>query len=228
MTIPCFIIDDEEPAVALLQFFISRCPQLELVGFAHHNTQLPATITDGHHLLFLDIETPFRNGLDFLRTQATALPVILTTSYSQYATDGFNLAVIDYLLKPFEEARFTQAVARAADHFALRQMKSGLTEDAFIVIKDNYKNVKLFEKDILYIEGWKQYVKIHTTGKIYMIIDTLKNMESLLSAQFVRCHKSYLVNKKQVTAFSQTHITIAGAQLPVGKTFRTHLERLFL
>jgi DNA-binding LytR/AlgR family response regulator len=220
MSIPCFIIEDEEPAVELLRFFVQQQPALQWAGYAHQNIDIPAAVLNGSHLLFLDIEMPFRNGLDFLRQLPAPLPVILTTSYSQYALDGFNLAVIDYLLKPFAKERFAEAVQKAMDYFTLRAAKANTADSAFVMVKDNYQEVKIMARDILYIEGWKQYIKIHTTGKMFMVIDSLKRMEEALAAHLLRCHKSFLVNRHHITSYNQSLIQIGDQKIPVGKMYK--------
>jgi DNA-binding LytR/AlgR family response regulator len=221
MPIPCFIIEDEEPAVELLRFFIQQDERLRFTGYAHQNIDIPAQVTDSHHLLFLDIEMPFRTGLDFLKQQPQPLPVIMTTSYSQYALEGFDLAVIDYLLKPFAQDRFRAAVDKAVDYFLLRQTKA--TENASVIVKDNYKDVKLMAADILYIEGWKQYIKIFTTGKTLMVIDSLRRMEEELAGQLLRCHKSYLVNRQHIRASNASEIIVGPHTIPVGKKYKDAL-----
>lgn len=223
MKIPCYIIEDDEPAVELLSVYINRHPALELAGYAHQNIELPQAVFNGGQLIFLDINTPFRDGLSFLRGHQVSLPVIITTSYCEFALEGFNLAVIDYLLKPFSEERFGQAVEKATDHFRLKEIAG--EETACIWVKDNYQSVKIMATEIYCIEGWKQYNKIYTKTKTYMVIDSLKQMETALPG-FIRCHKSWLVNRVYVDSFNQTSIRVAGKHIPVGRVYREVLARL--
>lgn len=225
MKIPCFIIEDDEPAVELLSVYITRHPALQAAGHAHQNIELPEGLLNGEYLIFLDINTPFRDGLSFLRDQPVSLPVIITTSYSEFALEGFNLSVIDYLLKPFAEERFVQAIEKAVDYFRLKGMAVAAAEAECIWVKDNYQSVKIPAEDIYCMEGWKQYIKIYTRTKTYMVIDSLKQMEAALPG-FIRCHKSWLVNRVHVRSFNQSFIRVQDKSVPVGKAYRDALHRL--
>ena len=217
MILPCCIIEDEEPAVELLTIYVKQHPQLILKGAYHHTKSVPGELLNGQCLLFLDIQLPYQSGLQFLEQQKNKLPVIFTTSHEQHALKAFNLSVLDYLLKPFSIQRFNQAVDKA-----LVYMTGSLIErnEKYITVNDDYKKVKIMVDEILYIEALKQYVKIYTLNKRYMIIQTLKSLEQELANDgFVRCHKSYIINRKKVDSYNQSQVIINGQTIPCSKKF---------
>jgi DNA-binding LytR/AlgR family response regulator len=219
--IPCFIIDDEEPAVELLTYFIAKEPDLELLGFSHNAINLPSNILNSDTLLFLDIQMPYVSGIDFLKENQKNLNVIFSTSQNNHAIQAYDLAAIDYLLKPFSQARFSEAVTKARNVFKLKNLELTEQNKTFIEVKYDYKTLKIMEDTILYIEGLKQYLKIHTEQKTYIILDSFKNMEKQLSSNFIRVHKSYMINKLHVTSYSKTAAFIHKIEIPLSKGFDT-------
>ncbi len=217
--VPCFIVDDEEPAVELLSYFIERHTELVLSGFAHNTGHIPHAVINPNTLFFLDIQMAGQTGVEFLRQQTQPLKVILSTSHPQFALEAYNLSVIDYLLKPFSEKRFNEATQKALQQFKLEQLEADAQERIFIEVKHDYKTIKIFEDEIYFIEGMKQYLKIYTSEKNYMILDSFKNMEQKLSTNFIRIHKSYMVNKKQVTKYSKTEVFILNRTLPLTQNY---------
>lgn len=219
MKIKCFIVEDDEPAAELLAYFIMQHDFLQLEKIYHDNIHLPDAILNGSHLFFLDIEMPFRSGIDFLKQQqkTTKLPVILTTSHSQFGIEAYNLSVIDYLVKPFSKQRFDEAVLKARNHFIAAQ---AAPDEKFIWVNDNYKKIRIPASSILYIESLKQYVKVYTGNKCFVILQTLKSFEEELKAYgFIRCHRSFLVNRKHIKSFSRSVITVDNNEIPIGKQF---------
>ncbi len=219
MIINCCIIEDEEPAIELLTFFIKENKQLKLTHSSFNNINLPKEVLDGNTLLFLDIQMPFRTGLDFLKEQQSEkkLPVILTTSYAHHALEAYNLWVIDYLLKPFSKKRFNESIEKAQKYF---NVNTNQIEEKFIWVNDDYKKVKIFAKDILYIESDKQYVKIYTKEKRFIIIQTLKSLEDeFANSGFIRCHKSFLINKIYISKYNQSSVFVNNFEIPIGKLY---------
>lgn len=215
--INCYIIEDEEPAVELLKLFIAEHGQLHLTGYAHYiKDKLPSDVNE-NTLLFLDINLPFQSGLDFLRQSSVKLPVIFTTSNSEYALEAYNLHVIDYLLKPFSKARFNEAVAKAFRYMHMEK---------YISFKYNYQTIRLNQDQILYIEGQKQYLKLVTASKNYMILSTFKDMELQLdNFHFLRIHKSYMVNLTHIESYTQSYIKIKNDELPIGKVYLEEVKK---
>jgi two-component system, LytTR family, response regulator len=219
LKIPCCIVEDEEPAIELLKLFIQQHELLDLQVTYYNPTQIEKKFLDGSYLFFMDIQMPFQSGLDFLKAQqsATKIPVILTTSYAQHGVEAFNLSALDYLLKPFSRNRFDESIQKASIYFKGIEPAH---EEKYIWVTDDYKKTKINVSDILYLEGLKQYVKIHTTTKRYMLIQTLKSFEEELSGSgFIRCHKSYLVNTSFVTNYSASSLYIQKIELPIGKQY---------
>jgi len=178
-------------------------------------------------LLFLDIEMPLLSGIDFLKTMTTAPAVIFTTAYSQYALEGYQFDVIDYLLKPISFERFLQAANKA-----LRLISTGREEvteaDAFIFVKTDKQLVKLMIAEILYIEGMQNYIIFHTKKEKIMALVPLKNIFELLSdADFIQIHKSYIVAKDKVEAIVGNQVTIERKLLPISTRMKKRvLEKL--
>lgn len=234
MKLKCLVVDDEDLALALLEDYIRQCPELEWVGSCEDGLQAQAMLRQQEvDLLFLDIQMPFLNGLELLESLPLQPAVVITTSYPDYALEGFRLSVVDYLLKPFLFERFAQAVRKAGE-FARYQrftkdnllMTNTLSEHPdYLFVRSDYKMIKVKFDDILYIEGLKQYVKIQTLQKLIITLESLKNLEHQLPiAQFARVHKSFIVAVNQVEAIATRFVVIQKKKIPVGKTYRAALS----
>lgn len=231
----CLIVDDEPLAQQVLEDFIAKVPFLELAGKC--SGALQAVDFMQHHpvdLIFLDINMPVVNGIEMI----TSLPVkplfILTTAYSEYALQGYAINATDYLLKPIPFERFMAAVNKAYELFTLRnQTKSENTgvqkadETEYIFIRADYQTIRINLKDILYIEGLKDYVRIHmSTRKPVMTLQTMKNMAEMLPArQFVRVHKSFIVNLVNIDAVERNSVLIGDKRIPVGDGYKDELMK---
>lgn len=229
----CVIIDDEPLAVDVLKEFTSRIEILELVATFNNAIDAISFMNQSNvDLIFLDIEMPQFNGIEFLKSLDKIPMVIFTTAYSEYAVDGFNIGAVDYLMKPIPFHRFFKAVLRA------QQMASTQTAQPiiaptlpqksvqeYIFVKAEYENIKLNLNDILYIEGLKDYVKIHTSnGKYILTLNSLKKFEvSLESNDFFRIHRSYIVNLKHVKSIQKNKVVIMDKRIPVGENYKTLL-----
>lgn len=238
--ITCLIIDDEEPARRLIENYVKRLPHLEIVGKCA--SPLAAIELMQHHhvdLLFLDIQMPDLTGVEFLKTLTQRPLVIFTTAYKDYALEGYELDVVDYLLKPFRFERFVQAVNKAAN--LLRQPDpiipgtndlpaiEEIKQKDYILVKSEFKIFRIFFKDIAYIESMKEYVAYHTPEGRILSLGSLKSLEEELpSNQFIRIHKSYMVAKDKVTALEGNLVHIGKMKLPIGSTYRKEvMEALF-
>ncbi len=229
----CVIIDDEPLAVDVLKEFTSRIEILELVATFNNAIDAISFMNQSNvDLIFLDIEMPQFNGIEFLKSLDKIPMVIFTTAYSEYAVDGFNIGAVDYLMKPIPFHRFFKAVLRA------QQMASTQTAQPiiatilpqksvqeYIFVKAEYENIKLNLNDILYIEGLKDYVKIHTSnGKYILTLNSLKKFEvSLENSDFFRIHRSYIVNLKHVKSIQKNKVVIMDKRIPVGENYKTLL-----
>jgi len=227
--IKCIIVEDEPLAVKVLVDYISQVPFLKLQG-----TFKDAILATGYlqenstDLIFLDIHLPRLKGVAFLRTMTHPPAVIITTAYHQYAIEGFNLNVTDYLLKPFDFERFLIAVnkVKAMHHERQRPMEyEGAKDSIFLTIQK--KKVKILFSEITYIESQKEYIKIVTTKKEYITKMSTHEIESLLPANlFKRIHRSFIVSINKIEAYTADTIEVNGIALPIGRGYRDSIENL--
>jgi len=227
--IKCIIVEDEPLAVKVLVDYISATPFLKLQGtFKDAILATEFLQNNSVDLIFLDIHLPRLKGIAFLRTIAHPPAVIITTAYHQYAIEGFNLSVTDYLLKPFDFERFLIAVNKVK---AIHHEKQRTTENEgakeFIFLNVQKKKVKILFSEITYIESQKEYVKIVTTKKEYITKMGTHEIESLLPAKlFKRIHRSFIVSISKIEAYTADTIEVNGISLPIGRGYRDSLENL--
>jgi DNA-binding LytR/AlgR family response regulator len=228
--IKCVIIEDEQHTSRLMEDYVSKIKQLELMGtFISPISLLNYDKLDEIQLIYLDIQMPEMTGIDFLKSIPTNAEIILTTAYSEYALQGYELNVTDYLLKPVELGRFIAATNKAIENIKLKQLrdtKSG--DDEYIIVKVDKKHVKINIKDIVYIQSDWNYMNIYTTKEKHMVLGTLKSIEETLSAKnFVRIHKSYLINLSHVEFIEGNQVQLNGIKLQISRNYKnTLLERL--
>jgi len=225
--IRCLIVDDEPLAIKLVKTHVEKISSLELVATCKNALQAMDLLRRQNvDLMFLDIEMPEITGLEFLKTISHPPKVIFTTAYRQYAAEGFDLDVIDYLLKPISFERFIRAINRYFERVEKETrgtLPAGVIphEERFIYIYDNKKTFKIYLRDILFIEGAGEYVKVHTTEKIFLSREPMHEMESKLpKGQFIRIHKSFIVSVSRITAFSAASIHIRNLELPIGRSYK--------
>lgn len=231
MKTTCLVVDDEHPALKLLEDYISKMPELELVAKCDNALDANNILQDQPvDLMFLDIQMPDLTGLDFIKSLKRKPVIILTTAYSEYALEGYELDVTDYLLKPFSFERFMQAVNKAQELIILKKKEKTSIKTAkdHIFVKADYKKVKVNFDDILYIEGLREYVSFFTKDKRIVTLEAMKNLEQILPAdQFIRVHKSYIIPLKKVEAVVGNMLEIAGKNIPIGKSYREKVMKLF-
>lgn len=235
--IRCLLVDDEPPALAVIESHIDMVDGLLVVGKCHNAIQafgvLQSTPVD---LMFLDIKMPKLLGTDFVRSLRQAPKVIFTTAYRDYALDGFELDVVDYLLKPISFERFLRAVSKVmrvdSGMLGAGQIESTpvaftgkLTDSSsvtpFLYFRADRKMVKVFIHDILYVESLKDYVKIVTTSaKPLVVKQSISSLEEMLPEMgFLRIHRSFIVAIDKITAYTPTYVEIAGQELPIGRLY---------
>jgi len=219
------IIDDEKPAVNILTKFVSKVPFLQLkLATTDAFEALELFNSSDIDLLFLDIEMPDITGLEFLNSLVEKPLVIFTTAYENYALQGYELDIVDYLVKPIRFERFLKGVNKARKLYELSNKAEKASKPDFLLLKVEYKTVKVAFDDILYIEGLKDYVKVHTTQGMILTRLNLKMIQAKLPAdEFIRIHRSYIIAFSKVEAFQKSQIFIAGIIIPVGETYRQHL-----
>ncbi len=241
--IKCLIVDDEELARKLVENYIQRLPHLEVIAkCANPLDAMQVLQKENVDIMFLDIQMPELTGIEFLKTLSQKPLIILTTAYKEYALEGYELDVVDYLLKPFRFERFLQAVNKATN-----LLKKEITENKtvstspinptpqssslkdYILVKSEFKVFRIFHKDILYIESMKEYVAYHTEEGRTLSLGSLKKLQTELPAQqFIRIHKSYIANIDRIAALEGNMVHIGDQKLPIGASYKQEvMKRVF-
>jgi DNA-binding LytR/AlgR family response regulator len=232
----CIIIDDEPLAREGMALHIKNMPQLELKGsFSNPLDAVVLLQQNTVDLIFLDINMPEINGLDFVKTLKNSPLIIFATAYPQYALDSYELDAIDYLVKPIRFERFVKAVNKAQNYLDLLQSKDLMANQIesvsqeFVFIKADRKFFKIYFKDILYIEGLKDYVIIYTSERKVITAMNLKTIfEQLPPSLFARISKSYIVNTAHIVSFDPFSVYLPNAELPIGNSFKDDFFRDFV
>lgn len=226
----CIVIDDEQLVRDLLEDNIRQLPFLQLVQTCKNALEAYDVLQrEPIDLLFLDIQMPRLNGLQFLQSLQRPPLVILVTAYEQYAVEGFNLQVVDYLLKPFSFERFVKACHRASELFRLQHAQPVTNEATDFFVNVEYTLVKIVVADIEYIEGLKDYIKIYLSAAPRPVLTrmTMKAVEEKLPAgAFIRTHKYFLVAAKKITTVKRDLVCIGSKEIPVSEFYRENLNRL--
>jgi two-component system, LytTR family, response regulator len=219
--IKCIAIDDEELALELLIDNIRQIPFLELVGTSTNAFEAIELMANKEvDLIFLDIQMPGLSGIQFLKSLTTNPLVILITAYEEFALQGFDLNVVDYLLKPVPFERFMKSCVKAAELYNLRKNSSTSANQEYIFVNSEYSLVKVVFNEIMYIEGLKDYIKIYVEDQKHPLITrmTMKHMEELLqSKRFMRVHKSFIVPIDKINSIRNLKINIKEVQIPVSE-----------
>lgn len=238
----CIAVDDEPLALDIIEDYISKVPFLELVKRTENAIEaLQLVQAGGIDLVFLDIQMPDLTGIQFLKIATGKSNYILTTAYSQYALESYDLNVSDYLLKPIAFDRFYKAVEKV--HNQVKNTEAVITVPApsvvapapvaaahpvqdFIFVKTEHKIQKIELADILYIEGLKDYISIFTKTERVITLQNMKKMEETLPpSQFIRVHKSYIISLDKIESIERSRISISGKIIPIGDTYRDEFFR---
>jgi DNA-binding LytR/AlgR family response regulator len=228
--ITCIAVDDEPLALELMETYISQVPGLDLKetftdaisawGFLQRNPV---------DLVFLDIQMPDITGVQLAHSLNRRQPMIIfTTAYGKYAVEGFNVDAVDYLLKPFEFSRFLEAVNKAKEYKTRHESGTSVSEDTAIFVKSDYQNLRISTRDILYIEGFDDYIRIHLdTGKSVFTLMSLKSiLEKLPDKEFFRIHRSYIVSIRKIQRIYNHMVLIGEKELPIGKSYVDSVKTL--
>lgn len=232
--IRCLVVDDEPLALDILEDYISKVPFLQLVKTTTSAIEgLSLVQNDSIDLVFLDVQMPELTGLQFMKIMNGKCDVILTTAYSEYALEGYELDVTDYLLKPIAFDRFYKAAQKVLQQkqnsSALPASETHLSQPPhnFIFVKTEHKIQKIYMDDILYIEGLKDYISIFTKTERIITLQNMKKMEdSLPAGRFIRVHKSYIIALDKIDSIERSRIQIADKIIPVGDTYRESFFKL--
>lgn len=241
------IVDDEFLARKLLQGYVSKMPELELIGTAQNAFEAFTILKEQTaDIMLLDIHMPDLNGLELARTIKNVPAIIFTTAYSEYALESYEVSAVDYLLKPIALPRFMVAIEKAiklikAESGQRSEENDTTTEQAthqpaetatvehttpadFLMVKADYRLYKINYADLLYIEGQHEYVSFYTTGKRITALYSLKSLEEQLPQdKFIRVHKSYIVSIDCISEIDQVNVTVAGQKIPIGGSYRDAL-----
>ena len=219
--IKCIIVDDEPLAVSLLGSYVEKIPFLELVFSTENPIEALEFIQKNDaDLVFLDIQMPELTGINFMKIVGDKMKYILTTAYSEYALEGYEHNVVDYLLKPISFVRFSKSVMKAQERFPVTEA----SEAGHFFVKSSGQQHRINFDEILYVESIKDYVNIKTETQEYIVLDTLKSLENQLSANFTRIHKSFILNLDKVKSLnSKKVILISEHEISVGEMYKSNL-----
>jgi DNA-binding LytR/AlgR family response regulator len=235
MTLKCLIVDDEPIAHRILEKYITETATFELSGNCYNAQEARLHLEKERiDLLFLDIQMPEINGIDFLKNLSLPqMPVtIITTAFRKYALDGFDLGVIDYLVKPIHFDRFTKSAERVKAHLAVQkplEISENTTETSKngLTVRSNRKQITIAYEDISHLEGLKDYTFIFTHDKKHLIKGYIKLIEEMLPAEFfIRVHKSFIVSKSRIKVVYKDTIEINEFRIPIGRRFKKEVLAL--
>jgi DNA-binding LytR/AlgR family response regulator len=231
-TICCLVVDDEPPAREILKRYIHEMPGLALAGECSNAMQaLNFLQQQPVDLVFLDINMPQLKGTDLLKIVKHPPRVIFTTAFAEYALEGYELDVVDYLLKPIQFDRFVKAVHKALQSGAeaIVNATPALTasQEAFVYFRADRKMVKVMLKDIFYIESMKDYIKVVTANGMIITKQSMTSVEAMLPGNhFIRTHRSFIVSLPRIKSFTHEIIEVDKMQIPIGKLFRNNVMRV--
>lgn len=233
--ITCIAVDDEPPALAVIEKYIEQLPALQLLAKCS-NAMSALTVLQNNKvdLMLLDIQMPQILGTDFLRTLTNPPKVIFTTAYRKFALESYELDVVDFLLKPISFERFLKALNKVMSlnlkedpaQKSIEILKNE-TQDYFIYVRSDRKNFKVNLDDILFIESLKDYIKVVTKEKTFITRQSISSLEqSLPNNSFLRIHRSFIVSMSKIKSFTSNLIQIAGHELPISRSYRVIVENL--
>ena len=231
MKIKCVAIDDEPLALKQIGAYLERTPFFETIALCSNAFEALQFIREGEvDLLFVDINMPDLNGLDFVRSLERKIPVIFTTAYSEYAIDGFQVDALDYLLKPISDASFLKSANKAKTWFDINHKSNEVVQPQmdYLFVKSEHRLIRILLSDIKYIEGSNEYIIIHLMKeKPLTTLMRMKNIESMLPEnQFMRVHRSFIVNLNQVKVIERNRIIFdEKIYIPVGEQYKENFQR---
>ncbi len=230
--IRCLIVDDEPPAREIIRRYIESVPVLEMAGECANAIEAFSFLQQNPiDLIFLDIRMPQLNGNDFLKTLKNPPKVIFTTAFPEYALEGYDLDIVDYLLKPIPFDRFLKAVNKVCElNTSKIESQNGNEEkksESFVYFRADRKMVKVMLRDILYIESMKDYVKLITLNGTVITKQSISSVEEMLpEKEFVRVHRSYIVSLSKIKTFTSELLEIDKTEIPIGKLYRNGVMKV--
>lgn len=233
MKIKCIIIDDEPLAADVIENYLSEFSNIELISTFTNPLQALETIESGEvDAVFIDINMPKMNGLDFIKSLESRPYFIITTAYREYAVESFDLDVLDYLVKPIPFTRFLKSINKLSQKFLNDrsvEASSQVVEKSFIFLKVDKKLIKIKFEDIYYVESLKDYIKVFTTTGDYLAHKSLSSIsEEVPSTQFLRIHRSFTVALDKIQAVEGNSVLITGKRIPIGRKYINHAKDVIL
>jgi DNA-binding LytR/AlgR family response regulator len=231
--IKCVVIDDEQPARELIALHLSNLQDFELLAtFNNALDGFSFLQRNAVDLVFLDIQMPRVSGLELIRSLKACPKIILTTAYREYAVEAFELDVTDYLIKPVTQERFMKSISRFNYYNNVLTEKPDISSSfdmAYIFLKVGRGQIKIFLKDILYIEGLKDFIKVHTSKKVFVASERLSYMEEKLPEnKFARVHKSFIVALEKINGIYAEQVMIDDTAIPIGRVFKNEFLKKVL
>lgn len=228
MTIRCIAVDDEPLALDIIESYVSKLPYLHIVKTCSSATEAMQVLQDENiDLMLLDIEMPELTGIQFLNILKHQPLIIFTTAYPEYALEGFNHNTVDYLLKPIPFDRFLKAASKVQERMqgiaknAETPTQPAGQEHEFMFVKADYKTIRVDFKDVLWIEGLKDYIVIHTKDqKIITLLSMNKMMEKLPDSKFLRVHRSFIVSLQRIDSIEKSRIKVGAKEIPIGEVYK--------
>jgi len=232
MKLNCIIVDDEPVARKVLEEYIADVDFLDLKGKAENPVKATALLNNSEiDLMFLDINMPKLSGIEFLRTSDSLPMTIMTTAYPDYALEGFELNVLDYLVKPFSFERFLKAVYKAKEYHELKSKAASISSfsDDYFFVKCNGKIEKILYDELVYIEAMLNYVVLHTETRKMIVYLTIKSLaEELPADKFLKVHKSYIVNLSKIKSIEGNEISIGSSKVIISQNLRDNVMKQIL
>ncbi len=237
MELTCWIIDDEPLAIELLESYVVKTTFLKLTGsYSSAMMAMQESTNQSVDIIFLDIQMPEISGMEFARFIKGDTRIIFTTAFSQYALEGYRVDALDYLLKPITYSKFLEAAKKALNWFEMKKSASSKAatqvhgqEEEQMFVKADHKLIRVLFKDILYIEGWKDYVKIHLIDKPHPILSlmSMKGLEQTLpSSKFIRIHRSFIIQINKIDSINKNRVTIGDNELPIGDSYKEDFNKM--
>jgi DNA-binding LytR/AlgR family response regulator len=231
----CLAVDDEPPALQVIEKYISAVPVLQLKASVNNAVDALSILRNNKvDLIFLDIQMPHLLGTDFMRSLINPPKVIFTTAFRKYAVDGFELDAVDYLLKPISFERFLKAVNKVMrlniipteNGLSFNQPQIKNISESFIYLRADRKNIKVNFDDILFIESLKDYIKVVTKEKSIITKQSISSLEENLPKNFIRIHRSFIVSLNKIEAYTNELIQIGKYELPISRSYRHEVEKV--
>ena len=228
MKVNCIIIDDEPLAAALIEAHVANIPNVNIIATCTNALEgFEVLKTQSVDLIFLDIQMPLLTGIEFLKSLSNPPKVIFTTAYREYAIESYELEVVDYLLKPISFDRFFKAINKFFKTIESKSSTVVVSEpqevSKYIFVNVNKKQHKISFSEIVYVESIKDYIRIHLTDKTIVTKDKISEFEYKLSSNFLRTHRSYIVNADKITAYTVNDVEIGDLEIPIGISYKKQL-----